>query len=148
MVLKIEFFCSQKWQKNLDTNALSTITEITEDKISGDIKSFVESVQTEPLSGVSGSGVSHLKDAISRTRTESERIQEEDWTNSPIMKLKNTPVLDDVRPTKDKVNGTADHKRPTKMRLNKTSLKSRLEACEDDRDSTTTPDSTKDTSSR
>ena len=105
-----------------------------------------------PTSGISGS---HLKDALlSRTRTESERIEEADWTNSPIMKLKNTPVLDDVRPTKEvsntKVtcNGSGDHKRPTKMRLSKTALKSRLDACDDDRDSTTTPDSTKDAASR
>ena len=106
----------------------------------------------DPLSTITErtekSSLSVVADLHSRTRTESERREEADWTNSPIMKIKNTPVVDETtRGTKEMtpVNGnagTGEGRRPSKSKLSK----KRLDVAEDDRASTTTPDSTKDNS--
>jgi hypothetical protein len=59
------------------------------------------------------------------------------------MKLKTTPVFEE-RANKSKQvtpnNNEDQRKRPSKLRVKqKTNLKARIEACEDDRDSTPTP---------
>lgn len=110
---------------------LSTITEHSEEKIT-------ESRELTP--GTSGAVLGVFNN---RARTESERIEEADWTNSPIMKLKTTPVFEE-RANKSKQvtpnNNEDQRKRPSKLRVKqKTNLKARIEACEDDRDSTPTP---------
>ena len=90
--------------------------------------------------GQSGSIIDNL---LRRERTESERIQGDDWTQSP-KPMKLTPVFKE-RSTKETPSRKKDKKSKNTQRK---ASNSKAQKDEYERDSTTTPDSVKDNQNR